>query len=264
MSERTEYPNGVPCWVAAVELDPRQAAEFYTQLFGWEVTELMSPAHPAHYLMCTLSGRKVAAIVSVDGAPAPPQPLWATHVSVDDADETIPRIEQAGGSLIGPPFESPAGGRMAVVADSHGIGFCLWQPGEHHGAQLVNEAGAWAMSSLHTPAPQASTRFYGTVFGWQPEPFGDATLFRLPGYVGGEPGQPVPRDVVAVMTQTTDGVPPHWNVNFWVADTDGTAAKAAQLGGSVLVAPFDSPGFRNAVVADPQGAAFSISKLVYQ
>lgn len=44
--------------------------------------------------------------------------------------------------------------------------------------------------------------FYGTVFGWQIQPFdADATvvLCRLPGYVGGEPQQPVTRDVVAVM-----------------------------------------------------------------
>ena len=262
MSERTEYPNGVPCWVAAVEPDPPRAAEFYTQLFGWKTTELMAPDHAAHYLLCTLRGRPVAAIVSADGASAPPQPLWATHISVDDADETIARVEQAGGSLIGPPFDSPAGGRMAVVADPHGIGFCLWQPRGHHGAQLVNEPSAWAMSSLHTPDAEAATRFYGNVFDWQPEPFGNAMLFRLLGYVGGEPGQPVPRDVVAVMTPTTEGVPPHWNVNFWVANADATADNAAQLGGSVVMAPFDSPGFRNAVLADPQGATFSISRLV--
>ena len=30
----------------------------------------------------------------------------------------------------------------------------------------------------------------------------------------------------------------------------------------MLVAPFDTPGFRNAILADPQGAAFSVSQLV--
>jgi len=28
------------------------------------------------------------------------------------------------------------------------------------------------------------------------------------------------------------------------------------------LAPFDTPGFRNAVLADPQGAVFSISQLL--
>ena len=108
-------------------------------------------------------------------------------ISVADTDETITRIEQASGSLIGPPFTSPAGGRMAVVADPDGTGFCLWQPGGHHGAQLVNEPGAWAMSSLHTPDLETSRRFYGAVFGWQQNrlatpPFSTPTRSAPPGW----------------------------------------------------------------------------------
>jgi hypothetical protein len=43
------------------------------------------------------------------------------------------------------------------------------------------------------------------VFGWTTETFdtggGEVELFRLPGYLGGEPQQPVRRDVVAVMVE---------------------------------------------------------------
>ena len=88
------------------------------------------------------------------------------------------------------------------------------------------------------------------------------TLFLLDGYVGGEPGQLIPRDAVAVMT-TGDGVPPHWNVNLRVDDADAVVALATSLGGSVLMAPTDAPGFRNAVLADPAGAVFSISQILF-
>jgi predicted enzyme related to lactoylglutathione lyase len=47
-------------------------------------------------------------------------------------------------------------------------------------------------------------------------------------------------------------------VYFAVEDTDATAARATELGGAVRVEPFDSSAGRIAVVADPQGAAFSI------
>ena len=56
-------------------------------------------------------------------------------------------------------------------------------------------------------------------------------------------------------------VPPHWNVNFWVDDTDAIADKAAEFGGKVVVPPHDSPVSRDAVLADPQGAVFSVSKV---
>lgn len=126
------------------------------------------------------------------------------------------------------------------------------------------------MSALHTPDPAAATAFYEAVFGWDGQPIAPGapvTLFRLNGYVGGEPGQAIPRDVVAVMTATQPGpdgpsVPPHWNVNLLVVGSDEVAARAVRLGGRVLVAPMDTPGFRSAVLMDPQGAAFSISHVV--
>jgi uncharacterized protein len=51
-------------------------------------------------------------------------------------------------------------------------------------------------------------------------------------------------------------------MNFWVGDTDGIAEKTAALGGTIVAPPSDSPGFRDAVVADPQGAVFSVSQLM--
>ncbi|MGZ6662460.1 MAG: hypothetical protein ACXVHL_34610 [Solirubrobacteraceae bacterium] len=42
---------------------------------------------------------------------------------------------------------------------------------------------------------------------------------------------------------------------------DAVPEHAAALGGKVLIAPFDTPGFRNTAVTDPQGAVFSISQL---
>jgi len=141
--------------------------------------------------------------------------------------------------------------------------FGVWQPGTHRGAGLVNESGAWAMSLLSTSDSETAKAFYGTVFGWETETFGAGesavTLWRLPGYVGGEPEQPVPRDVVGVMSSTD--APPSWSVDFWVDDVDATADKAAELGGRVMEPPFDTPVGRTAVLADPQGAVFSVSKV---
>ncbi len=56
-------------------------------------------------------------------------------------------------------------------------------------------------------------------------------------------------------------VSPQWSVDFWVDDTDAIVEGAAELGGNVIVSPYDRPGFRQAVLADRQGAAFSVSQL---
>ena len=183
------------------------------------------------------------------------------YIAVPSADEASAEAAAAGGSVLAEPFDVAPAGRMAVICDPAGASFCVWEAGVRHGAARVNEPSAWAMSLLTTPAPAAAERFYGRLFGWSAEAFGDGVwLWRLPGYVGGEPGQPVPRDVVAAMT-AGDERPAGWGVNFWIADAEAAAAAAPKLGGTVVVAPFQDAIFRRTVIAAPDGAEFSISQL---
>jgi len=41
---------------------------------------------------------------------------------------------------------------------------------------------------------------------------------------------------------------------------DADAAKAAELGGTVVVPPFDAPWVRMTIITDPQGATFVASQ----
>jgi len=56
--------------------------------------------------------------------------------------------------------------------------------------------------------------------------------------------------------------PPSWVVNLQVSDVDLTVEVVTAQGGKAIAPPFDSSGFRNAVIQDPQGAVFAISQLV--
>jgi hypothetical protein len=72
-------------------------------------------------------------------------------------------------------------------------------------------------------------------------------------------------DVVATINPIADDqpdTPAHWSVTFAVDDADATAAKATELGGKVIVPPFDAPWVRMTVISDPQGATFIASKFV--
>ena len=262
MSERDHYPSGVPCWIDTAQPDPEAALDFYGTLLGWEFIGpgTMPGDPPGKYYVARLRGKDVAGIGSQPPG-ARPTPAWITYVAVDSADQAVDRAREAGGTVDVEPFDAPPAGRMGVLRDPAGAVFCIWQGDLRQGAQLVNEPSAWAMSVLHTNDSERAKAFYGALFGWEAEPFGpEVTLFRLPGYVGGEPGQPVPRDVVAAMMATD--AEPGWSIDVWVADADRVAVTAAELGGAVRIEPREIPGFRNAVIADPQGAELSVSQLL--
>lgn len=105
---------------------------------------------------------------------------------------------------------------------------------------------------LQSPDIDASTSFYGGLFGWTADPMPDPeaggyTMFRLAG-----------KQVAGVGPQMSPG-PPAWGTYVSVADAVDTAAKARAAGGTVLMEPmavFDAGHM--AVFADPQGAVVAV------
>jgi hypothetical protein len=92
----------------------------------------------------------------------------------------------------------------------------------------------------------------------------DPELRKRVADVGGPVGF---EDVVASINPIADDqrdVPAHWSVTFAVADADATAKTATELGGKVVVPPFDAPWVRMTVLTDPQGATFIASKFVLE
>jgi uncharacterized protein len=249
MTTRETSSVGAPCWVDTFQPDPRAATDFYGPLFGWSFDDPtpMPSGLEGDYFAARLRGRLVAGIGQ---APPLSPPAWLTHVRVDDVAQSLARAEQEGGKLLAGPFGDGSAGSIAVLTDATGVPFCLRQAGEGDGAEVANEPNSWAMSSLHTTDVGRAQAFYDAMFDWELESVPDAafSLWRRLGRV------------VAVVT-ATDGVavPPHWSVNFAVSDADSIAEHAVALGGTVLMAPMNTPGFRNAVIGDPQGGVIAVS-----
>jgi predicted enzyme related to lactoylglutathione lyase len=257
MPVRTSYHQGTPNWVDLQTTDQAAAKAFYADLFGWTYDDQPMPDGPV-YSMAKLGEEHVAAIApqSPELAAAGAPPMWNTYIAVDSVDDTVTKVEAAGGQVAMAPFDVVDAGRMAFVLDPGGAGMALWQAGQHIGASLVNEPGTIAWNELIT-ADSSAVAFYEQVLGLTTAVMdmgaGQYTLFQAGGeQVGGTVAPQMP------------GVPNHWHVYFAVADADAAAAKVAGLGGSILAEPFDTPVGRIAVVTDPQGAAFSIIQLADQ
>ena len=164
----------MPCWVQTLQPDPDAARGFYKALLGWEFG--------ADGGVAQLRGRDVAGI---DMLPAGGVPAWITYIRVENADDAIQRASEAGGAVLIGTLDAPPAGRFAVLADPSGVPFCVWEPGERQGAQLVNEPGTWTMSSLHTPDPDGARSVLRDLFGWEVEPIAPGVSSGpAPGYAG--------------------------------------------------------------------------------
>jgi predicted enzyme related to lactoylglutathione lyase len=212
---------------------------------------------------------------------------WNTYFWVDSADETASKVRDAAGSVVAEPFDFLDACRTATFTDPEGAAFSVWEPKEHRGAQLVNDPGAVVFNGLNTRDADGAKKFYGSVFGWQTLGIGGGGQgWALPGYgdylereyhpglreqMAGAGAPEGFEDAVGSINPIPDDqpdTPAHWSVTFAVDDTDATAAKAEELGGKVIMPPFDAPWstptytIRVAVLADPQGATFGASRFV--
>jgi len=102
------------------------------------------------------------------------------------------------------------------------------------------------------PDPQAASRFYGELFGWE---LTDAA----------PPGMPGPYLVAtldgreAAAVAGTPAGTATWNTYVAVDDADATAAAVTAAGGTVVSGPSDTgPAGRTAACVDPAGAGFRL------
>jgi uncharacterized protein len=272
MRKRDRYPAGVPCWIDSARPDATAAVAFYGALLGWELTDQMPPGSTETYFEAKVDGGLVAAIGTWDNGL--PDVTWTTYIAVDDTDAAAARVREAGGTVLVEPHDVLDAGRMAMCADPEGATFAVWQADTHIGAEVVNAPSTWNWSNLVTGDIQDAKRFYGAVFGWEFDEydFGGETSVTVvvpaygdylesinPGVRAGhaESGAPARfTDTVAWLEPMDEGVP-RWHLTFTVHDADDIAARAPELGGEVLVEPFDVPWQRITVIRDPDGATFT-------
>ncbi|MEP6463111.1 MAG: VOC family protein [Frankiaceae bacterium] len=255
MPQITSYEPGTPSWVDLGTTDTEAARSFYRRLFGWDY-EIGGPGTMG-YALCRLRGLTVAGVWELmpDMLAAGVPPNWMTYFSTDALDGSIKRITDSAGSVLSGPMDIMEQGRMAIASDPTGAAFGLWEPAAHIGAELVNEPGAVIWNELLSRDEATAVPFYTDVFGFTTESvdLGGVTRYVILKIhdrpVGG---------LTTMPPQVPEGVPSYWATCFAVTDADVSVRLATDAGGSVIYGPVDSPQGRVAVLADPQGAAFSV------
>ncbi len=254
----TPWPDGTPCWVDLGTNDIPKAISFYSSQFGWDIQR--GGEEVGGYSMAQLDGRNVAGLGPLMGPPGAPS-AWATYFASSDVDAAAARIKSAGGQLMVEPMDVMDAGRMLVAADVTGATFGVWQAGNHAGAQVANAPGAFTWSEHMSRDFEGAKAFYAAVFGYEygdmsSEGFSYATLLingqQVVGGIGAYPGGS------ETGHQEDGGHPAFWGVYFGTADTDKAVELLTSHGGQVIRPATDSPYGRMAIVADNQGAVFSL------
>ena len=250
MGERTSFTPGTFCWVDLTSPDQDASKAFYSALFGWEAEDLPMGEDGGVYSMMKLDGKTVGAISRQNENQTGMPPVWSSYVCVADADSVANRAKDLGATVHAPPFDVVEAGRLAVLQDPQGAFVMLWQPNQNRGVELVNTPGAFCWNELHTPDVEASTHFYGQLFGWALQPFEQSAV---PYFIIQNSGR-----ANGGITEAQEGMPTAWLVYFAVEDINDGLAKVGELGGDTIVGPIDIGVAKIGIVSDPQGGVFAL------
>ncbi len=97
-------------------------------MFGW-TSETVEMAPGFNYTMFKHGDHMIGGAVSPkaeEGCEAPP-PCWMMYINTADVAADVAKAKAAGGTIIVESMQVPNAGTFAVIADSQGAVFGLWQ-----------------------------------------------------------------------------------------------------------------------------------------
>jgi predicted enzyme related to lactoylglutathione lyase len=110
--------HGAFSWSELLVDDVDSAISFYTNVIGWEIEKM--PMQEGDYYVVKTDGEPVGGIMKKpEGAEQMPD-YWGTYITVDDVDNTLEKVEAAGGKAVYPPMDIPGVGRMCAITDTSG------------------------------------------------------------------------------------------------------------------------------------------------
>ena len=247
---------GKVVWSDLVTEDLAAARRFYEGMFGWSFEESQGPGRRP-YLLARSGGVFVAGLVSVEPRPdGVTLSRWLPYVSVRDVDAAAAKAVAGGGRIAAAPRDVPLG-RVAAILDPEGavIGLARSNIGDPDDATTAPGIGRRVWTELLSGDPQAAAAFYAAVVGYEARRIerrgGEYTKLASGGI-----------DRAGILANPTGDWSPMWLTSFGVEDAGAAAARAASLGGRVLLDA--TPEVREgtmAVVTDPSGAVLVLQEV---
>lgn len=119
------YTQGDLGWSELSTISPADAMNFYSALVGWEAKGEPMPG----YHLFGRGDEMLGGITTAkcpDGSSKPAQ--WMPHITVDDLDAALAKVESLGGAIVMPAMDIPNnGGRIAIIKDPQSVATGLAQ-----------------------------------------------------------------------------------------------------------------------------------------
>ncbi len=127
---REERPETAPqvgeaSWHELMTTDAEAAMKFYTEVFGWQPTEVMDMGPMGKYHMFNRPVGMIGGMMNKPPQMANVPPHWGIYFLVSDINAAVDRVKANGGQILNGPMEVPGGDWIVNAMDPQGAAFSL-------------------------------------------------------------------------------------------------------------------------------------------
>jgi predicted enzyme related to lactoylglutathione lyase len=266
----TDVPTGTRLagkvvWHELLTDQPEASRRFYRELFGWEFEEVglrMGVFQSVNYTLVRHNGRLIGGMIDTNHLDRDTDvdiSQWIVLLSVEDVDQAVATLVEAGGTVFTPPTDLADRGRIAVVADPQGALLSLLQTRDGDPVDAPPAIGDFLWDELWAADVEAATAFYQRLANYDAdnrfveddEPGVGSSGYRVLST------NDTPR--VGILANPVEGLPPLWVTYIRVEDPGAITAKVHALGGQILLDVQDRDiGGRVALIAGPSGEGIAL------
>lgn len=124
MSLHDSTKHGEFSWCELLTTDHRAAIDFYSKIFGWEVTGAHDMGPLGEYMLYGHNGVTLGGMFTKT-ADMPMPPMWIYYLHVDNMDEAVKTAVAGGAQVLMGPHEVPGGDMITQLLDPQGAMFAL-------------------------------------------------------------------------------------------------------------------------------------------
>jgi uncharacterized protein len=127
---REERPESAPqvgeaSWHELMTTDAEAAMKFYSEVFGWQPSEVMDMGPMGKYHMFNRPIGMIGGMMNKPPAMANVPPNWGIYFLVSDINAAVERVKTNGGQILNGPMEVPGGDWIVNAMDPQGAAFSL-------------------------------------------------------------------------------------------------------------------------------------------
>ena len=251
-SSTKDYNYGQVVWRDLVTPDPKKAAQFYKEVFGWTSSQAGTDDNP--YWIFKSNGKPVGGMYLMSDSKKNAGGEWIPYFSVSSLNDIITKSKTSGGNDIIKPTELSGRGSVALLTDNENAYFAIIKSANGDPATVDPLEFQFLWNELWSNDMQKSENFYKNIFNSQIENKKDDDRDYVIIKNNGKPS-------AGIIQNPAENVRTHWIQYVRVTDPNDIEKKIKNAGGTVLI-PVDST-IRNgsvSVFADPTGAPIAIQK----